>query len=94
MRDLLDPFERTQRVVYPDHRMWVRGGSVLAELSRRHSVEPTKRRMLANHTLIALSAISIGAAVVTFNARDFTLLARVIPLTWFGSVEEALTPIA
>lgn len=87
LQALLDPFERTGRVVFPDHRMWLRAGSILAQMNieDRH-----RRQSLTNDTLIALSAVSIGACVVTANARDFELLARTIPLTWFGSVGEAL----
>lgn len=67
--------------------MWVRAGAILANL------EPTKRKAIANDALIAISALSIGAAVVTRNAPDFGQLARFTPLTWFGSVEEALAAV-
>jgi predicted nucleic acid-binding protein len=89
-RKLLAPFERTQRVIYPDHRMWVRAGAILGDIGSLHAIERTKRKTLANDALIALSAVSIGAAVVTSNALDFELLARAIPLTWFGGVNEAM----
>jgi predicted nucleic acid-binding protein len=87
LKDLLDPFERTQRIVYPDHRMWVRAGSILAELGR---TDRDKKQRLVHDTLIALSALSIGACVVTANRRDFEMLGRVLPITLFGSVSEAL----
>jgi predicted nucleic acid-binding protein len=83
-------FERTGRVVYPSHRIWLRAGIALAELGRRPGVNATRRKNMANDALIALSAASIGAAVVTRNATDFQALARVMPLLWFRGVEEAL----
>jgi predicted nucleic acid-binding protein len=88
LSNLLDPFERTQRVVYPDHRMWVRAGTILADL---RSVDRSRRQGLVNDTLIALSAISIGACIVSANRRDFATLSRVLPVKCFGSVNEALT---
>lgn len=93
LESFLRPFERTGRTVHPNHAMWVRAGSILADLGSRHAIERTKRRTIANDTLIALSALSIGAAVVTLNARDFSLLAGALPFTWFGDVDEALTAI-
>ncbi len=90
LEKFLRPFDRSGRIVYPNHEMWIRAGSVLADLGRRFAVEPSRRRTMSNDTLIALSAVSIGAAVVTRNARDFALLARAIPLIWFGSVEDTL----
>jgi predicted nucleic acid-binding protein len=86
---LLDPFERTARVVYPDHRMWVRAGAILAASPGDRARKPR----LLNDCLIALSAVSIGAAVVTANRRDFDALTHFVKLTHFGSVNEALAAI-
>lgn len=87
LSSLLDPFERTQRVVYPDYRMWLRAGAILADLK---GADRNKKQSLVNDTLIALSAISIGACIVSANRRDFATLSRVLPVPYFGSVDEAL----
>jgi predicted nucleic acid-binding protein len=83
------PFERSGRITYPNHALWIRAGAILAGLGR-FGVEPNRRKTMVNDALIAVSAASIGAAVVTRNARDFSVLSRVVPLLWFGGVDEAL----
>jgi predicted nucleic acid-binding protein len=87
LNSLLNPFEKTGRVIYPDHRMWLRAGAILAALG---AGDRRERYRLVNDTLIALSAISIGACVVTANRRDFEMLAQILPLTSFASVTAAL----
>ena len=94
LQKFFDPFERTQRVVYPNHRTWMRAGSMLADLDTRGRLNRATRQSLVHDTLIALGAVSIGACVVTANRRDFEMLARVCPLTWFGSVPAALAALS
>src|SRR5262249_28759679 len=93
LRKLLDSFEGTQRVISPDHRAWVRAGEILADLGQRTQLERTRRQTIVHDVLIALSSVRIGACVVTANAGDFGAIARVLPLIWFGSLEEALVEI-
>jgi predicted nucleic acid-binding protein len=88
LQKLLNPFERAQRIVYPDHRAWMRAGAILADL------DPARRQRMVHDALIALSAISIGACVVTSNRRDFEEIARRVPLTFFGGVAEALAALS
>lgn len=82
------PFERAGRLVSPNHALFCRAGGVLAELGSRFGFDAAKRRSLANDLLIALSAVSIGAIVVTNNRRDFAPIADCISLPWFGSARE------
>ena len=88
-----EPFEKSGRVIYPNHSMWLRAGVLLADLRRHTRIESTKRRTLANDALIAVSAASIGAAVVTMNAADFRLLAKSLPFAWFDGLEGAFSAL-
>ena len=84
------PYERTGRIVYPDYRAWLRVGASLVKLRDVLHCELVKRRALANHLLIAMTAVQIGAIVVTNNTADFRLVQKVTPLPWAGTVQEAL----
>jgi len=74
---LYEPFERARRIVTPTHQVWKEGGTLLATLARK---QPHFRSKLArgflNDVLIALSALRIGATVVTRNGEDFRLIQR------------------
>ena len=83
-------FEVSRRIVAPDHRACVQAGAVLAALGARFGLTIEKRREMGNDVLIATSALSIGAAVITRNRSDFSLISRCLPVIWYGSVEEFL----
>jgi predicted nucleic acid-binding protein len=72
---LYEPFERVRRIFFPTHAVWKDAGHVIAALAVKY---PDLRSRLArgflNDVLIALSARSIGAAVVTRNRDDFVLI--------------------
>ena len=70
--------------------MWIRAGVILSNVKVR---ERGQRQRLVNDALIALSAVSIGACVVTANSRDYQTLSAAIPVTFFGSVSDALAAI-
>src|SRR5213078_5118011 len=75
---LYEPFERARRVVVPTHRVWKDAGAVLATLwNRLPAARSRVARGLVNDALIALTARSIGAAVVTRNEKDFRLVREV-----------------
>ena len=77
---LYEPFERVRRIVVPTHRVWKDAGTVLASLwSRLPAARTRVARGLVNDALIALTACSIGAGVVTRNERDFRLIREIRP---------------
>jgi predicted nucleic acid-binding protein len=82
------PFEKAERIVSPSHAGFVRSGYVLAELGERFGFEPAKRRSLSNDVLIAVSAVSVGAVLVTHNSADFRFIDQCLPLKWFQSLED------
>ena len=76
--DVYEPFEKVGRVVTPSHEIWKETGRILARLAARaSSYRDRLSRGFANDVLIALSARSIGATVVTRNKRDFELIREV-----------------
>ena len=77
---LYEPFERVRRIVVPTHRVWKDAGTVLATLwSRLPAARSRVARGLVNDALIALTARSIGAGVVTRNEKDFRLIREIRP---------------
>ncbi|MFQ5852295.1 MAG: type II toxin-antitoxin system VapC family toxin [Candidatus Binatia bacterium] len=64
-------FDRLDRVITPDKRVWFEAARVLQQLGLRHGVEATGLARLTHDVLIALSARKIGAMVFTRNQRDF-----------------------
>jgi predicted nucleic acid-binding protein len=90
LEQFLRPFEVARRIIPPDHQACLHAGAILSLLGTKYGLDPHKRRSLSNDVLIAASALRIGAALITRNHSDFSLISRCIPLVWFGSVEEFL----
>jgi predicted nucleic acid-binding protein len=72
VRDLL----RHCRVVTPTEQHWIQAAEILKLIRDREHYETSKLRELAYDVLIALSARSIGATVVTSNESDFRAIRR------------------
>ena len=67
---------RDCQVLTPTEQQWLKAAEILQRLRRRQHYDATKLRELAFDVLIALSARSIGAAVITTNHADFRLIQR------------------
>lgn len=74
---LLRPFERTGRLVTPNHRQWKETGDILAQLLQSRPDLKNKLPGLVNDCLLAVSARTIGATLYTRNHDDFVLLRRI-----------------
>ncbi|MBI3455287.1 MAG: PIN domain-containing protein [Candidatus Rokubacteria bacterium] len=72
VRDLL----RHCRVVTPTERHWIEAAEILKHIRDREQYAADKIRDLAFDVLIALSARSIGATLVTCNEADFRAIGR------------------
>ena len=73
--ELYEPFERVRRVVTPTHELWKDAGTLIALMSRHvPRLGSRVRGGLLSDLLVALTARSIGATVVTRNRRDFELI--------------------
>ena len=62
----------------PSAEDWWVAGKLVREIGDANDWEVGKRREFQNDVLIALTARRHGAAVVTANASDFTLLAEAV----------------
>ncbi len=68
---VLIPFEKAGRIVTPGYAVWKEAGYILSRLRSSKPHLKSKLPQLINDTLIAMSAKSIGATVVTLNSSDF-----------------------
>lgn len=75
---VLDLSRRCQ-VLTPTEQQWLKAAEILGRLRQREGYEATKLRELAFDVLIALSAWSIGASVITTNHADFLAIQRELP---------------
>ena len=71
---------RDRRLINPPPAAWILSGQALHILARAHSVRSGRLRGLRNDVLLAATALLHGAAVMTRNADDFTLIAGVLPV--------------
>jgi predicted nucleic acid-binding protein len=55
---------------------WIQAAEVLGALKKREHYDTAKIRDLAFDVLIALSARSIGATLITCNETDFQIIRR------------------
>lgn len=72
----LRALERNHPVLTPTKRNWLDSGQVLAKIRSDTGFTPEKLRSLHFDVLIALTARSHGARVITSNASDFLLIQR------------------
>lgn len=93
LEQFLRPFEMARRIIAPDHHLCLQAGAILSLLGTKYGLQADKRRSMTNDVLIATSALRIGAALLTRNRSDFSLISRCVPLVWFGSVEEFLAAV-
>lgn len=70
-RQFVSELQQHCRVVTPTERHWIEAAEILARIRDREGYDAAKIRDLALDVLIALSARSIGATLVTRNEADF-----------------------
>lgn len=75
-------FDRVRRILVPNLTDWTQAGKVLALLAAKYDYEQIGKGRLTNDALIATSAVRLGIAVITANARDFKKLAEFRPFQW------------
>ena len=67
---------RNHPVLTPTQKNWLESGEMLARMHADEGFEPHKLRDLHFDVLIALTARSHGARLITTNRTDFELIAR------------------
>jgi predicted nucleic acid-binding protein len=81
LRGVVGAFDRANRILLPSATVYEDAGHVLRALQESRGYQVAGSSSLVNDVLIALSARSIGANVVTSNARDFAAIREVRPFT-------------
>jgi predicted nucleic acid-binding protein len=79
-RKFLRALERNHPVLAPTTKNWVESGQTLSKIQATKGFSPEKLRDLHLDVLIALTARSCGARLITSNGADFELIAGYIPV--------------
>lgn len=69
-------FEKQHPILTPSEEDWLNSGRVLAAIRQKNGYEVPKLRDLHFDVLIALTARSHGARLITSNRADFELICR------------------
>jgi predicted nucleic acid-binding protein len=83
---IVRPFERGGRIITPGHSIWKETGEILSLLRIRKPELKTKLSKMINDTLIAMSARSIGATVITLNHSDFEAIKSVRNFSYMAAL--------
>jgi predicted nucleic acid-binding protein len=75
-RDFLRAFSCNHPVLTPTEKNWLESGELLSKISTDTGFTPAKLRDLHFDVLIALTARSHGARLITSNRMDFELIDR------------------
>jgi len=73
-KDFLKELEKNHPVLTPTEKNWLESGEILGKIRADTGVQPEKLRSLHFDLLIALTARTSGARVVTSNRSDFELI--------------------
>ena len=72
-------FESVGRILTPSQGVFAEAGDTLRRLQSERDYNVAASRSITNDVLIALSARSIGATVITQNERDYRAIQAVTP---------------
>jgi predicted nucleic acid-binding protein len=75
-RKFLTQLESNHPAFTPTQRNWIESGEILSLMGEQHGFGTDKLRDLHFDVLIALTARSQGARLVTSNRRDFELIQK------------------
>jgi predicted nucleic acid-binding protein len=72
--EIINGLAKNQKIMTPTEKNWVDSGEILATMRKDNGFEPAKLRDLHFDVLIALTARSCGACLITSNRVDFELI--------------------
>jgi predicted nucleic acid-binding protein len=75
-RDFVEALEKQSPLLTPSEKNWLESGRLLTRMSVERGFSPEKLRDLHFDVLIALTASTHGATVVTSNRADFEMIRR------------------
>ena len=75
-REFLRTIARNHPVLTPTENNWIESGQILSRIRRDRGFTPAKLRDLHFDVLIALTARSYGARLITSDREDFELIDR------------------
>jgi len=75
-REFLRALERNHPLLTPTEKNWLESGQILGEIRAHEGFAPDKLRDLHFDVLIALTARSHGARLVTSNRLDYEMINR------------------
>jgi predicted nucleic acid-binding protein len=75
-RRFVEAMARNQAIFTPTEKNWADSGEILACMQEDHGFAPAKLRDLHFDLLIALTARTHGARLITTNRKDFELINR------------------
>ena len=75
-REFLAALARSHPILTPTENNWLESGEILSRIRADHGFAPHKLRDLHFDVLIALTARSHGARLITTNRTDFELINR------------------
>jgi predicted nucleic acid-binding protein len=73
-RKTVQALERNHPILTPSQKNWLESGQILTRIGTGKGFEPHKLRDLHFDVLIALTALSHGAKLITSNRSDFELI--------------------
>jgi predicted nucleic acid-binding protein len=79
MRGVETDFRKARRILPPSSSVFADAGEVLRRLRAQRGFNLSSSNTVVNDVLIALSARSVGATVVTQNERDYRAIQAVRP---------------
>ncbi len=82
LSQLMDLAREHGRLLNPPAAAWIVSGQVLREILATRRVGGPRLRALRNDVLLAATAVSYDATVLTSNVKDFALVARFLDVRY------------